>query len=366
LSLTLSTEDVVRLQSALTTLLSPLDSTTLDGWGVAAMCAAQSLLGADRAVIGIPKGPGMWAAASDSAGAAALGEYLSYYNHVDVVLRDRRRELGLEVYHRDMLYRPGELGRDELHNDWCVSHRLYDTLGTGVELSNQAELPTCSHFYHESASATEFGGRGNVLLDLLLPAFKAGVHTQRRLAQHRASLLRLVDNLETGLEVFDDRGASLHQNSALSTLLALDSEAPLIRGSVTLIALALSRILRPLSGAPAEPAGPVYRVTRTAAASYRLMGTVLGQDMPGPEITIAVSVERLTPEPLSDAMLVERYRLTPRELQVAHRIGQGDPSAEIARALGISRFTARHHAENVMRKLEVHSRAAVAARLTRS
>lgn len=318
--LTLSAEDVTRLQSALTTLLSPLGSAALDGWGVAAMSAARSLLGADRAVIGIPDGTDIWSAASDTAGATALQTYLAYYNEVDVVLRHRRRELGLEVYHRDMLYQP-------------------------------------------RASRPEFGERGAELLQLLLPAFKAGVNAQRRLAQHRAGLLRLLDSLDRGLEIFDEQGRPLHQNPALGSLLEGEPQAQRIRDRVQQIALAVSGLLRRRTGACLKPSGPLCCEVRTGTAIYRLTGAVLGQALLGPDLTIGVGIERVTPEPISDPALKERYRLTPREVQVARLLGQGDSSAEIARSLGISRYTARHHTENVMRKLDVRSRGAVAALL---
>ncbi|MEO7138444.1 MAG: LuxR C-terminal-related transcriptional regulator [Gemmatimonadales bacterium] len=213
------------------------------------------------------------------------------------------------------------------------------------------------------ATASEFGERGVELLQLLLPAFKAGVHTQRRLAQHRAGLLRLLDTIDAGLHIFDERGKPLHQNAALGALLAAEPEPQRIRDQIPEIALAVSAILRRRAGASLEPPGPLCREVRTGTAIYQLRGTVLGQALLGPEVTIVVSIERITPEAISDATLMERYKLTPREVQVARRLGQGDPSAEIARSLGISRYTARHHAENVMRKLDVRSRAAVAARL---
>ena len=282
MSLTLSAGDVTRLQSVLTKLLSPLESTTLDGWGVAAIRPAQSNLGANRAIIDIPNGT---AAASDSGAAAALNEF-------------------------------GE-------------HR--------------AEL-----------------------LQLLLPAFKAGVNTQRRLAQHCAGLLRLLDTLDSGLHIFDDQARPLHQNEALVALLAGEPEAQRIRAQILLIALAVSSVLRGRAAISLAPPEPLCREVRTGAATYQLRGTVFGQTLLGPEVTIAVSVERVMPEPIADTALMERYRLTPREVQVARRLGQGDSSAEIARSLGISRYTARHHAENVMRKLDVRSRGAVAARLMTS
>jgi DNA-binding NarL/FixJ family response regulator len=49
-------------------------------------------------------------------------------------------------------------------------------------------------------------------------------------------------------------------------------------------------------------------------------------------------------------------RLTPRERQVLVHLGQGENNRAIARALFISPETARTHVQNLLRKLDVHSR----------
>lgn len=58
-----------------------------------------------------------------------------------------------------------------------------------------------------------------------------------------------------------------------------------------------------------------------------------------------------------------QYGLTRREHQVAELLARGKPNAAIARHLGISAHTARHHTQRVLAKLEVHSRAEAGAKL---
>ncbi|MCW2527131.1 MAG: LuxR family transcriptional regulator [Pseudonocardiales bacterium] len=53
--------------------------------------------------------------------------------------------------------------------------------------------------------------------------------------------------------------------------------------------------------------------------------------------------------------------LTPRQRQVAARIAAGDTNRQLARALGISEKTAEIHLRNIMDRLEVPSRASIAA-----
>ena len=64
---------------------------------------------------------------------------------------------------------------------------------------------------------------------------------------------------------------------------------------------------------------------------------------------------------LEDVDLRERYGLTDRQIEVARLIASGCTNAEIATKLGLSFYTARNHAEQVMAKLGVSSRAAVGA-----
>jgi len=64
---------------------------------------------------------------------------------------------------------------------------------------------------------------------------------------------------------------------------------------------------------------------------------------------------------LSDDELRERYGLTPRQIEVTRLLSDGCSNAEIARRLSVSYFTARNHAEQVLQKLDVPTRAAVGA-----
>jgi DNA-binding CsgD family transcriptional regulator len=59
------------------------------------------------------------------------------------------------------------------------------------------------------------------------------------------------------------------------------------------------------------------------------------------------------------------YGMTPREVEVAMLIAEGCSNSTVARRLGISPHTARHHTQRVLGKLGVHSRAQAGARLRR-
>jgi non-specific serine/threonine protein kinase len=72
------------------------------------------------------------------------------------------------------------------------------------------------------------------------------------------------------------------------------------------------------------------------------------------------------PAPASRPATDRPHGLTPREIQVSELIAEGLTSDEIGRRLGIARRTAEAHAEHIMTKLGVRSRAQVAAWVERS
>lgn len=63
--------------------------------------------------------------------------------------------------------------------------------------------------------------------------------------------------------------------------------------------------------------------------------------------------------------LQDEYGMTPREVEVALLLATGLSNNALARQLGISPHTARHHTQRVLGKLGVHSRAEAGARLRR-
>jgi DNA-binding CsgD family transcriptional regulator len=57
-----------------------------------------------------------------------------------------------------------------------------------------------------------------------------------------------------------------------------------------------------------------------------------------------------------DSQDVRARKLTGREVEVLAMLAAGNPTAEIAGRLGISTLTARNHIQNILDKLEVHSK----------
>jgi DNA-binding NarL/FixJ family response regulator len=67
----------------------------------------------------------------------------------------------------------------------------------------------------------------------------------------------------------------------------------------------------------------------------------------------------------ADAHLIAHTELTPRERQILALIAQGTSSTQIAERFCISALTVRKHRENLMRKLDLHNTAELAAYVVR-
>lgn len=64
--------------------------------------------------------------------------------------------------------------------------------------------------------------------------------------------------------------------------------------------------------------------------------------------------QRTGPRPRSQAHRVAQF-LTPREREVLTRLARGESTATLAKAMGVTRSTARSHVQSVLTKLGVHS-----------
>jgi DNA-binding NarL/FixJ family response regulator len=60
------------------------------------------------------------------------------------------------------------------------------------------------------------------------------------------------------------------------------------------------------------------------------------------------------PRPSNEAQRAARY-LTPREREVLTRLARGESTQALAKAMGVTRSTARSHVQSVLSKLNVHS-----------
>lgn len=194
-----------------------------------------------------------------------------------------------------------------------------------------------------------------------------------------------LDGADDGVWVTDRQGGLLFQNGTLRSMLAADAERRAVEETIAdvrhavvarsdILSIAAAETERQSGGASSMVGRPVASTTtlrpavtvqvRTTALEYRVRGTIAHYAEAGrTESLVVVWVRKCRPRNLTLDALRDRFGLTPREVRVAALLGARSGSREIAEALGISRHTARRHAEAVLRKLGVHSRSEVAERL---
>jgi len=352
------------LRAGLAVLLSPLDSIDAQTWRGEVGRTLCDLLGADRSSFQLEL-PGIPLLYSEDYPQTTLDAYFDYYKDIDIG-RQRRDALGAEVWNRWLLH-----GRDlrnfwesEIHHDFLVPNRILDSMGLTVKVRG-ASMPATLFLHSDKPGSAEFGERGVALLSMLLPAFKAGVRDIVRYSQQRASLTSHLDELTTGIRICDFDGSTVHQNPAFTAALAGDATPERLERAAAEILITLVELSSERSDIGAALAGErINQEIHTNTASYQLRGSFLGRELLGAERRIAISLEQMPPDtPLSDRALQERFGLTPRELEIARRLGHGQSNKEVALACSISLHTARRHTEKIFNKLGVRSRSQIGPRL---
>lgn len=109
--------------------------------------------------------------------------------------------------------------------------------------------------------------------------------------------------------------------------------------------------------------GAPWHAEGTISGSRRVrVRPIVFDDDPEPT-WVAMTVERRAARRLTADNLEHRFGLSPRQAEVALLLAQGQTTAEIARTLALTTHTIRHHAEQVLRRLNVRSRQQAVVRL---
>ena len=180
---------------------------------------------------------------------------------------------------------------------------------------------------------------------MLQPAFAAAVKALGRLRGVGRELASCVDQVPVPILLVGP-GEVLHANAAFSRTL----------GSVTdaVAAAVIPRVRKLLrqrihssggnsAGTVHGPAGSLIPWSVSLLSSCVSTPLALVQFFIVPKLEITVATR-------------ERFRLTPRQAEVAELMAEGRTYREIAGTLGIRPNTARRHWEQVLQRLGVHSR----------
>jgi DNA-binding NarL/FixJ family response regulator len=165
----------------------------------------------------------------------------------------------------------------------------------------------------------------------------------------------VLDTIDHGIVLLRSDAHPCYRNAAAESLLGADSERAL-----------LSREIRSVSRAALGGRGNEEKPTEvevgTRAGWYRMRATLLTEKIR--EISaraVMVTIHRAEPRLPSPEFLMRRFSMTTREADVALLLARGASNATVASELRISQHTARHHTENVLAKLNVHTRREVAS-----
>ena len=169
-----------------------------------------------------------------------------------------------------------------------------------------------------------------------------------------------LDAVQEGALLCDATGRVLHENAALTALLAAGPHGEAMRERIR----ELARAMRPLAPADALLNLPAVEEVRIAESTYRLVGSLVPERHAAcPCGGVLVRVDRLRTPPPLEADATAELGLTRAEQRVAALMAQRRSDKRIAALLGISVHTARHHAAAIRAKLGVRSRSEVTARL---
>jgi DNA-binding CsgD family transcriptional regulator len=369
MNLTLSSEELVRLEKALSILLSPLDYQTTDGWRSAACRAVKELMGVGKAIFLLTSERDR-ALFTEDVSDQALSEYTAYYYRLDEAAALMRNvttyaESRVSICNR---LNNGERRflRSEIYHDWYHRHGMDDTVQMGFSekpANYQTVFPAADALlgcYDDRLNANSCGERGLALVRLLLPAFTAGVRTCIRVSSLKTVLARTVDELVEGIMICERSGAIMHRNVALTRVLAEDPEGNRIQIEMEIVGRTLASLLAgPAKSHQSGIGAPLLREITTSRARYRIRGSMADDGLFGRGSAILVILEETTPQFPSEQVLQQRFGLTRKEARVALLMGEGKSTEAIARSMFISSHTARHHAEQVRLKLGVKSRAEI-------
>lgn len=362
MSLVLSSVDLAKLTDTMALLTSPLDL-GVDEWRSRVNTRLKDLLNADTACFLLPEvdGPLFYSDDFDP-------ETLDRYDLQPPALPDgtcmveRGIELGVSTLEKAYGPHLDVLHGSAYHNDYARLLHKHGTLFTMCRLGATGPIASLQ-FFHERPGGRQFGERELALLRLLFPAFRAGAETHLRWRRHRDGLLSALDGLHQAVLVFDRAGTPLHQTPTLTAALQEDPAPEVLREALhgamqSVRRMAAARVSR----GDASAAG-CTRDVQTAHARYRVRGCLFGEAVAGASTVILTTLERATPKARSEAELRELFGLTRAEVRAAMLLALGRSNEEVARELVISPHTARRHTERVLRKLGVHSRSEVGARL---
>jgi DNA-binding CsgD family transcriptional regulator len=354
-------KELKALSTAMTIMLTPFSFSDGEQWRVAICGALNPLLGASGSTLEL-----MVRDEPIIGGCPDLARMLeALLPPPDWMLKgfEKRRQLGLNVAGFADTYDVEVVKRSAFYNDVVVPNRLLEPLTLMADFPG-APLPAVLGFVFEDEHAAQKSlKRNRQMLGLLVPAFIAGVTSYVRMATLRTGFASAIDSLDVGATIVAVSGNILGENQAMKALVGIDPERARIRATVKQISLAIATVVgRGKSPDWAKQSRPVE--VRTALAKYRISAIFVPDGFLNAQGAVVAFTERLALTSFDSKAIAARFGLTNREIQTVQLVTRGYSTRQVATAMGISLNTVRRHTEHVLLKLNVHSRSAIAARLS--
>jgi DNA-binding CsgD family transcriptional regulator len=352
---------------------SPLSAPSREAWATELVRGFRSLLGADRVTVRLSSEHKI-VHISDEVPVADRERFGPAITPLAERHRIWDRHARLGVWDRAAIWRPclEEYARSAYYNEFIVPGRYFDAVGIACSLDGTppngrvltAEQVTGVWLHHASPATKPFGERGQALLRLCLPAWRAGIALLRQLEAHRATLARTLDASGVCALLIGSDRRILHETPALASILAGVPERSSIIVEMVHAALSAGHGDRGRFGGLQRNGGPAapYREVVIRGDRYRIAaGTASGV---GQDATI-VTLERHRCSTPTAAEIALRLGVTPAQARVAERLAAGGTTASVARELGLSVHTVRRHTEQLRARLDVQTTAQVAVELLR-
>lgn len=362
-----------RLVAAQRAMLAPLAYGDTEAWALAVNRAIRNLLGADHTVAYIAEEGGFDHVTDDSdpEPLRLIQDLFAGYDEAGFARFARWEDDPHASQAIELAHRVRRASGSGTSHDWHpeASHLLkrsdlwqatHGRAGHRHILGISAPLPTgevATLVAFERSDAKGYREESVDVLELLVPAYEAGVRAWRRLGGFRESL----DAVGEPIGVFDPEGNALFESQALGALLADEPQAAMVLEAMGREARRLLPWRPRRSRKSAREAQRVHEVA-TERASYQFRSSPMRPVTFGVEAAL-VLVQREGPVLPSAVELKKQFGLTARQAEVALLIAEGLDNRAVAERLFISPHTARRHTERVLRKLGVGSRSAVAVSL---
>jgi DNA-binding CsgD family transcriptional regulator len=362
MSLRLASGDLSALAQASTVLLTPFSYESGETWQRAACKAVETVVGADAS--------GLFLSVSGQYSVGGEPDVVSILRTISAPLpewiEDRltvhQRHRQFDVANWTDLFDETAVRRSAFYNDVVAPERLLAPI-TMLDDVLPGELPSgLAVYFGDERAASALVSERKHKLGLLFPSFRAGVRAYLRYDGLRAGALAVAETSTQGVLIFDLAGRLCYENPAVAPMLSCDPERERVRREVAFIAAGLGAIgvRNDRSRLAVRKAGSEVR---TRASRYRISAVFMNEGWsPGGE-KVLILLDLITPRAPDAKELTMRFRLSPREIEIAQLLRHGFSSRQIGTALGIAVNTARRHTERILVKLDVHSRAAAAARL---